>query len=160
MLVSNTGKRVAGLILAGTLLTVMAGEASARTARQYYNHGRNGYAYGPSHRHYGYGYAAPVAAGAAALGVLGLAAGAAAAAWARDLDTEYLRVMKELGNGAVHANGGDTSKQAALDSRLLLGVERAFLGLLSLAYEEPLSRARNLSALKSAAASARSSVAG
>src|SRR5262249_47368769 len=25
--------------------------------------------------------------------------------WARDLDTEYLRVMKELGNAAIHPNG-------------------------------------------------------
>lgn len=24
--------------------------------------------------------------------------------WARDLDTEYLRVMKELGNAAIHPN--------------------------------------------------------
>jgi hypothetical protein len=76
-----------------------------------------------------------------------------AQAWARDLDTEYLRVMKELGNAAIHPNGGDVSKQAAFDGNLLIRVERTFQGLLDLAYEEPIRRSQNLSALKLVAAS-------
>jgi Domain of unknown function (DUF4145) len=73
--------------------------------------------------------------------------------WARDLDTEYLRVMKELGNAAIHVNGGDITKQAVFDDCLLVRVEMTFQGLLDLAYEEPIRRIANLSALKSVAAS-------
>jgi hypothetical protein len=74
-------------------------------------------------------------------------------AWARDLDTEYLRVMKELGNRAIHPNGGDVSLQAAFDGTLLIRVEKTFQGLLHLAYEEPIRRSQNLSALRSVVAS-------
>ncbi len=74
-------------------------------------------------------------------------------AWARDLETEYLRVMKELGNAAIHPNSGSVTQQAAFDASLLIRVEKTFQGLLDLAYEEPIRRSQNLTALKSVAAS-------
>jgi hypothetical protein len=73
--------------------------------------------------------------------------------WARDLDTIYLRVMKELGNAAIHPNGGDIAKQRAFGDDLLIRVEKTFQGLLDLAYEEPLRKSQNLSALSAVAAS-------
>jgi hypothetical protein len=57
--------------------------------------------------------------------------------WARDLDVEYLKVMKDLGNGAIHTNGGDVHKQASLDGALLTSVEAFFNALLYMAYEAP-----------------------
>ena len=35
--------------------------------------------------------------------------------WVRDLDPEYLTVIKDLGNAAIHPNDGDITKQRALD---------------------------------------------
>jgi hypothetical protein len=37
------------------------------------------------------------------------------------LDTDYLRVMKELRNAAIHPNEGNVSKQATFEESLLMG---------------------------------------
>lgn len=81
--------------------------------------------------------------------------GGSSPTWARDLDTEYLAVMKELGNAAIHPNGGDITKQSSFDSALMIRVERTLQGLLHLAYEEPVLRSANLAALRTASATVR-----
>lgn len=81
-----------------------------------------------------------------------LAAGTAPA-WARDLETDFLAVLKDLGNAAIHPNSGDTSKQSALDGELLARVKQVFLNLLDLVYEAPLRKKLALEELKKAAVS-------
>lgn len=73
--------------------------------------------------------------------------------WALDLGTEILDVLRDLGNGALHANGGDVSKQAAFDTQLLHRVKAAFQILLNEIYEVPKKRQALLAPLKAAAAS-------
>ena len=74
-------------------------------------------------------------------------------AWGRDLDTDFLTVLKELGNSAIHPNNGDTSQQSLLDSALLARVKQVFLHLLDLVYEAPLRKKATLDALKKTAVS-------
>ena len=73
--------------------------------------------------------------------------------WARDLETDFLAVLKELGNASIHPNNGDTSQQSALDGELLARLKQVFLHLLDLVYEAPLRKKTTLDALKKAAAS-------
>lgn len=68
--------------------------------------------------------------------------------WAVDLDTEYLKVMKELGNGAVHTNNGDVSLQRAFDSELIEKVKFIFRWLLDTVYEKPIRDTQNLQGLQ------------
>ena len=70
--------------------------------------------------------------------------------WAKELDTEFLKVMKELGDGSIHPNDGDVSKQAKLDSGLIRKVQHTFQMLLLIVYEMPLQKRDQLAALKSA----------
>ena len=71
--------------------------------------------------------------------------------WAVDLDTEFLEVLKDLGNGSIHPNDGDVTKQRALDDELLGKVRETFLMLLFLVYEAPHRKKEHLNALKTAA---------
>lgn len=73
--------------------------------------------------------------------------------WARDLETEFLTVLKDLGNSAIHPNNGDTTQQALLDGELLARVKQVFLHLLDLVYEAPLRKKASLDALKKTALS-------
>jgi hypothetical protein len=57
--------------------------------------------------------------------------------WARDLNPEDLRVLNRLGNGAVHTNGGDITKQQEIDHDLVTAVALTFEGLLEMVYERP-----------------------
>jgi hypothetical protein len=57
--------------------------------------------------------------------------------WARDLTPDDLRLLKELGDGAAHANDGDITKQSTLDTELLVALSLTFAALLDLAYERP-----------------------
>jgi hypothetical protein len=61
-----------------------------------------------------------------------------ARAWVKDLDTEFLSLLKDLGNGAIHPNGGDISKQAVLDAALVRQLTAVFQYLLFTVYEVPL----------------------
>ena len=70
--------------------------------------------------------------------------------WAYELDTDFLRVMKELGDGSIHPNDGDVKKQAVLDSQLIAKVKHTFEMLLFLVYELPLQKQDRLAALKAA----------
>jgi hypothetical protein len=75
-----------------------------------------------------------------------------APAWARDLDTDYLKVVRDLGNGAIHTNGGDISKQDNIDSELIVRVELMFVALLQVVYEIPRNRIVGLAQLRAKAA--------
>jgi hypothetical protein len=72
--------------------------------------------------------------------------------WAMELDTEYLSVIKDLGNGAIHRNGGDITKQAALDVSLVSAVETVFAALLLHVYELAHVKEQQLGALRRAKA--------
>lgn len=72
--------------------------------------------------------------------------------WAVELETDYLAVIKELGNGAIHPNDGDITRQAAFDRELVTQLELTFAGLLFLVYEAPIARTKKLAALKARAA--------
>ncbi len=71
--------------------------------------------------------------------------------WAMELDTEYLDVMKDLGNGAIHPNDGDVKKQSALDTELLYLLTETFSTLLFIVYEVPHQKQDNLNRLKARA---------
>jgi Domain of unknown function (DUF4145) len=71
--------------------------------------------------------------------------------WARELDTEYLHVIKLLGNGSIHPNGGDIGKQASFDTSLVAAVETLFADLLVEVYEIDKTRQERLARLKSVA---------
>jgi hypothetical protein len=73
--------------------------------------------------------------------------------WAQDLDTEFLKVIKDLGNAAIHAEDADVSKQNALDSELYVRVAQTFQELLDLIYEAPERKSNRLSGLRATAAS-------
>ena len=68
--------------------------------------------------------------------------------WARDLETEYLTVIKELGNASIHPNDGDITKQEALDRDLVAVVREVFAGLLYLVYELPQEKSSRLASLR------------
>jgi hypothetical protein len=70
--------------------------------------------------------------------------------WANELNTEFLNVMKQLGDGSIHPNDGDIKKHEVLDSELIAKVRHTFQMLLFLIYEVPLKKAERLDALKAA----------
>jgi hypothetical protein len=72
--------------------------------------------------------------------------------WLDRLNPAYLHVLKMLGNGAIHPNDGDISRQDSLDRELLQGVRESFIEMLRLAYELPRRDAERLQKLQSAAA--------
>jgi hypothetical protein len=71
-----------------------------------------------------------------------------APSWALALDTEYLTVIKDLGNGAIHKNDGNIAKQAAFDATLVSAVESVFGELLTSVYEDDHARQQRLARLK------------
>lgn len=75
-----------------------------------------------------------------------------AKAWAIELETEYLTIMNQLGNGSIHPNDGDVTKQAQLDRGLIASVKELFGILLFLVYEVPFEKGQRLAALRAKAA--------
>jgi hypothetical protein len=74
-----------------------------------------------------------------------------APSWTKDLDPAYMTVIKDLGNGAIHTNSGDISKQDALDAGVLTKVQITFGELLDTIYELPLRRKARLASMTAAA---------
>ena len=70
--------------------------------------------------------------------------------WAQSIRPEFLRVIKDLGNAAIHPNDGDVSKQAAFHAQLLREVRALFVELLDEVYEQPARRASRLDRLRQA----------
>jgi hypothetical protein len=60
-------------------------------------------------------------------------------------------VLKDLGNAAIHPNEGDITKQAALDSALMLQLRALFVELLDDVYEQPRRKSTRPAALQAAA---------
>ena len=71
--------------------------------------------------------------------------------WANDMPVELLTAIKNIGNGAMHTNGGDISKQQEIDTDLIELVDVVFAELLDVIYEQPIRRNKNIQKLKSAA---------
>jgi hypothetical protein len=70
--------------------------------------------------------------------------------WRRDLDPEYLHVIKDLGNAAIHPNEGRIEQQRALDEAVVLQLRALFVELLDDIYEQPEKRSARLDALREA----------
>lgn len=70
--------------------------------------------------------------------------------WAMELDTEFLDVIKQLGNTSIHPNDGDISVQDKLDSDLVAALQTTFLEILDMVYEEPARKAARKALLKAA----------
>jgi hypothetical protein len=68
--------------------------------------------------------------------------------WAYELDGEFLTVMKQLGDGAIHPNDGNVDAQSKLDNELLAKITHTFQMLLFLIYELPHQKQQRLDALK------------
>jgi hypothetical protein len=68
--------------------------------------------------------------------------------WAQELDGEFLQVMKQLGDGAIHPNDGDIGKQVVLDSELLAKLTHTFHMLLFTIYELPHEKQKRLDGLR------------
>jgi hypothetical protein len=78
--------------------------------------------------------------------------GKTAPLWANDLDTDFLELLKQIGNGSVHTNGGDITKQQVIDEDLLRNIGVIIKGLLGLVYEIPLKKLSLKAQLQDAAA--------
>jgi hypothetical protein len=57
--------------------------------------------------------------------------------WYARINPAFMSVIKELGNGSIHPNDGDISKQAVVDAALTVRVETALKRLLDVIYEDP-----------------------
>lgn len=68
--------------------------------------------------------------------------------WAMELDAEFLRVMKQLGDGALHPNDGNVENQKALDGALIAKLTHTFQMLLFVIYELPHEKQKRLDGLK------------
>lgn len=60
--------------------------------------------------------------------------------WAINLDTEILKIIKDLGNGSIHPNNGNIKKQMFLDNELLNSLNELFLFLLYLVYDSDIEK--------------------
>ena len=72
--------------------------------------------------------------------------------WAMDLDPAFLKVLKDLGAGAIHPNDGNVENQVVLDNELLAQLKATFLEVLDGVYEAEGRRKERLAALQAAAA--------
>ncbi len=71
--------------------------------------------------------------------------------WANDMPIELLSAIKNIGNSAMHTNGGDISKQKQIDGSLIELVDVVFAELLDVIYEQPIRRNKNVQKLKNVA---------
>lgn len=70
--------------------------------------------------------------------------------WANNIDIEVLTLLKEIGDGAIHPNDGDTGKQKVIDDDLLINLEGIVTELLSEVYEIPMVGKEKKAKLKTA----------
>lgn len=69
--------------------------------------------------------------------------------WIKDIDEDLFEYIKKLGNGAIHPNGGDISKQQVLDDELIVSIDELFGEFLELIYEKPIKEAKRKALLLS-----------
>lgn len=67
--------------------------------------------------------------------------------WAIEIDMDYIKIIKEIGNSSIHPNDGDIEKQKEIDERLLNIVDIIFSELLDKIYEQPIRSKNNLEVL-------------
>jgi len=67
--------------------------------------------------------------------------------WTRTVKSDFLDIIKGLGNGAIHPNGGDISIQSHFDADLLNDLRETMTELLVHAYERPAEEANRLARL-------------
>lgn len=68
--------------------------------------------------------------------------------WMRDLDRDYLDIIKELGNSSIHPNRGDISAQDKFNEELLSNIQIVFSELIYKRFEEPSRELERKSLLK------------
>jgi hypothetical protein len=68
--------------------------------------------------------------------------------WAQELEGEFLQVMKQLGDGAIHPNDGNVGNQKVLDGGLIAKLTHTFQMLLFVIYELPYEKQKRLDGLK------------
>lgn len=68
--------------------------------------------------------------------------------WAKEIDTEFLRAIKKIGNSSIHPNDGDILKQKEIDEKLLNIVDIVFVELLDKIYEQPIRTKNRLGLLE------------
>lgn len=71
--------------------------------------------------------------------------------WAKELNTDFLNVIKDLGNASIHPNDGNVENQKKLDNKLIDMVKELFLELLLIVYEYPLQKDERLKTLRAKA---------
>jgi hypothetical protein len=71
--------------------------------------------------------------------------------WALSLDKAYLEVISKIGNGAIHTNDGDVTKQANIDEELLSDLRSTIAELLNDIYELPAQKVARLAAMQAKA---------
>ena len=70
--------------------------------------------------------------------------------WVSQLHPDALKVLKDLGNTATHTNGGDLSKQDAIDADLYRAAEGSLLEILDIVYERPARSASHVAMMQRA----------
>lgn len=70
--------------------------------------------------------------------------------WVREIQEGVLTLLKRLGDGAIHPNGGDISRQQAIDTEVLGWVDDLIGGLLDQIYEVEAQRSEAQSRLAAA----------
>ena len=65
----------------------------------------------------------------------------------KNLNIEFLNIIKDLGNSSIHPNNGDISSQVEIDDKLLEVVDIVFAELLDKEFEQPIKNNRNLNLL-------------
>jgi hypothetical protein len=68
--------------------------------------------------------------------------------WAQELDGEFLQVMKQLGEGAIHPGDGNVDNQKVLDGELIAKLTHTFHMLLFMIYELPHEKQKRLDHLR------------
>jgi hypothetical protein len=60
-----------------------------------------------------------------------------APAWANTIERDFLTLLKEIGDGSIHPNDGDVSRQQVIDTRVLAAIHQTMSHLLYHVYEQP-----------------------
>jgi hypothetical protein len=68
--------------------------------------------------------------------------------WSRDLNTEYLKVIKELGNSSLHISAADIQSEKSIETMDIKEVELALDRMLFVIYEKSKEEDASLKRLK------------
>lgn len=71
--------------------------------------------------------------------------------WVMNIDEDIFKYIKNLGNGSIHPNDGDISKQYTFNNRLIDSIDIVFKEILNQVYEIPIEKRKLKERLKEAA---------